>query len=412
MQDLRLAYDTLLNIYQNEAYAALEISKYLRYASNKGFITKIVYGVIEHDIEFDYYISKLCQKKPDSKIVLVLKMGMYQIKYLDAIPDYAAVSKTVDLAKEIGKKGVSGFVNAVLKKFISSDIELPKEETKALSIKYSVPEFIVKEYIASFGKAKTLDILERTEFEYEHFRVNLRKTTLEEVIKGLVQNNIYYILSENDSFFARNDKYMQDLYNCGKVTIQSVTSMIAALAVCPGENESILDLCAAPGGKTVYMSELANCHITACDIHPHRLELIEAYINRMGAQNIDLVLNDATILNNDFVEKFDRVLCDVPCSGLGVAHKKPDIYLNMTKDSLKELPEIQYKILDNASKYLKKDGINLVYSTCTLRQQENRDVVDRFLKVHKDFELLDDVLYMPDGSGQDGYYIALLIRKK
>ena len=414
MQELKIAYDTLLNIYQNEAYASLELSKQIKDINNKALVTKLVYGVLEHDIELDYYISKLCQKKPKNVIILVLKLGMYVIKYMDSIPDYAAVSNTVDLTKEIGKKEVSGFVNAVLKKFATTEIELPKDEIKSISIKYSVPEFIVREYIASFGKAKTLDILERTEFEYEHFRVNNTKTSMEDVIKDLIQNNIYYILDEDntDAFFAKNEKFMQDLYAAGKVTIQSKTSMFTARIVKAGNDENILDLCAAPGGKSVYMSQLSNCRITACDIHPHRLDLIKSYINRMGAKNIDVVLNDATILNESFIGKYDRVLCDVPCSGLGVAHKKPDIYLGMTKDSIKDLPNIQYKILDNASKYLKDNGVQtIVYSTCTTLKQENRNVIDRFLKVHKDFNLIEDMQILPDGSGQDGFYIAVLSRK-
>ena len=415
MQDLKLAFETLLNIYQNEAYASLTLSKGIKEAQNKAFVTKLIYGVLEYDIEFDYYISKLCQKRPNNKIVIILKMGMYQIDYMDSIPDYAAVSKCVDLTKEIGKKEVAGFVNATLKKFASTDIELPKDEIKALSIEYSVPEFIVREYIATFGKAKSLEIMEKTDFDYEHFRVNTQKYSMEELLKALITNNIYYILDNDnqDAIFAKNDKFMQDLYSAGKVTMQSKTSMLASRMMAPQDNEDILDLCSAPGGKAVYMAQISNAKITACDIHPHRIELIKSYINRMDAKNIDVVLNDALVVNDKFKNKFDRVLCDVPCSGLGVANKKPDIYLNMTRESIKDLPNIQYKILDNATKYLKNDGVGcIVYSTCTTLKQENQKVIERFLKVHSDFELVDEVQILPDGSGQDGFYIAKLMRKK
>ena len=416
MQNLKIAYDTLLKIYQNEAYASLELSKSVKDANiNKGFITKLVYGVIEHDIEFDYYISKLCKKKPNNKVVIILKMGMYQIKYMDGTPEYAVVSNLVDLTKEIGKRELSGFVNATLKRFITTKFEMPKDEIKALSVEYSVPEFIIREYITSFGKAKTLQIIDKSEFEYEHFRVNHSKIPADDVFKELIQNNIHYILDDDnkDSFFAKNDKLMQDLYAAGKVTIQSKTSMFASIAMAPHDNDQILDLCAAPGGKAVYMAQLANVNITACDIHPHRLDLIKSYVNRMDVKGIDIVLNDATVVNKDFIGKYDKVLCDVPCSGLGVVEKKPDIYLNMTKESLKDLPNLQFKILDNAAKYLKDDNSSfIVYSTCTTRKQENRDVIDRFLKVHKDFELLEDTQYLPDGAGLDGFYIATLKRHK
>ena len=276
MQDLKLTYETLLAIFQNEAYASIELSHGIKNAQNKGFVTKLIYGVLERNIEFDYYISKMCQKSPKINVAIILKMGMYQIKYMDGTPDYAIVNNLVDLTKKIGKKELSGFVNATLKRFISTKFEMPKEESKALSVEYSVPEFIVKEYLESFGKAKTLDILEKKEFECEHYRVNHSKLATDDVLKVLIQNNISYILDEDfkDAFYAKNDKIMQDLYAAGKVTVQSKTSMYATIAMAPHDNDEILDLCSAPGGKAVYMAQLANVKITACDIHPHRLELI------------------------------------------------------------------------------------------------------------------------------------------
>ena len=411
MQDLRLAYDTLLNVYQNGAYASLEISKNIENAQNKAFYTNLVYGAIERDIEFNYYINSMCQKKPKNAIIIVLKIGMYQIEYMDSIPAYAAVSKTVDLTKAIGKKENAGFVNAILKKFSNEKPALPKQNIDRLSVEFSTPKFIVDEYIKTYGLDKTKAMLLKSSFDLEHFRVNKAKCSYDELIKILKDKNEKYVESLDNAIYAKNDKTLQDLYSKGFVTVQSKTSMMTCEKLNPKDGDKILDLCSAPGGKSIYLSELANVEITSCDIHPHRLDLIQSYINRMGAKGISLELNDATKLNEKWLCHFDKVLCDVPCSGLGVQKKKPDIYLNMTKESIKDLPNIQYKILENASKYIKNDG-EIVYSTCTTLPQENQNVVKKFLENNKEFILVDEIQYLQDKDGQDGFYIAKLKRKQ
>ena len=203
---------------------------------------------------------------------------------------------------------------------------------------------------------------------------------------------------------------MHDLNSAGKVTIQSKTSMLTCEELHPDNGDQILDLCAAPGGKSVYMAELASCAVTACDIHPHRVELIESYKRRLGVENVKTLVHDATKENKAFIDKFDKVLCDVPCSGIGVANKKPDIYLNMTNESIKDLPNIQYKILNTAKLYVKKGGV-LVYSTCTTLPQENKDIIDKFLKENNDFEIVSQKQYLQDNEGIDGFYVAKMVRK-
>ena len=155
---------------------------------------------------------------------------------------------------------------------------------------------------------------------------------------------------------------------------------------------------------------MAKCEVTSCDIHPHRIELIESYRHRLGINNVVTKINDATKYNEAFSNAFDKVLCDVPCSGLGVAKKKPDIYLNMTKESISDLPKIQYQILDTAKNYVKQNGI-LVYSTCTTLPQENEEVIRKFLANNKNFELEFEKQYLQDDQGLDGFYIAKMVRK-
>lgn len=409
MSDLKLAYDILSSVYLDKAYASLELSKQIDKANKKEFVTSLVYGVIERDIELDYCITKLCAKKPKNALIIVLKLGMYQIKYMNSIPTYAAVSNTVDLCKEIKKQEVTGFVNATLKNFSSKTIDLPKDKYQRISVEYSAPVFIVKEYVEEYGDEKAKAMLSKTKFNFEHFRVT-KKFSYSELIKLLDENKIEYIKSLPNSVYAKNDKIMHDLYSAGKVTIQSKTSMLTCEEMAPQDGDRILDLCAAPGGKSVYMAELATCNVTACDIHPHRVELIESYKRRLGVENVTTKVLDATKENKAFFDKFDKVLCDVPCSGLGVAKKKPDIYLNMTKDSIKDLPNIQYKILNNAKSYVKVGGV-LMYSTCTTLPEENIDVITKFLSENSNFEKVFEKQYLQDEEGLDGFYICKMVRR-
>jgi len=408
MQDFELVYDILSNIFKEGAYASIELSKNLSKAVNKNFVTNLVYGELERDIEFDYYISRLCMKKPKKPIAIILKIGMYCLKYLNSIPAYAAVSNTVDLCSYANKRELKGFVNATLKRFASGEIDYPINEIERLSVEFSTPRFIVEEYIKAYGIEKTKAMLLKSKFPYEHFRIN-KTYSIEKLKQDLKKNKIKYIDSMDNAIFAKNDKFMHDLYSEGFVTIQSKTSMLVCEKMELNDGDKVLDLCAAPGGKSVYMSEIKDVKITSCDIHSHRLDLITSYVNRMKSEGITTCLNDATKVNNDFIDLFDKVLCDVPCSGLGVAKKKPDIYLNLTKEIVSGLPKIQYLILNNAKYYVKQGGI-LMYSTCTTLPQENEQVVDRFIKENKGFELIEMTQYLPIEDGIDGFFIAKLRR--
>jgi 16S rRNA (cytosine967-C5)-methyltransferase len=288
------------------------VLNYLLPDEQRAYVTKVVRGVCERNIEFDYIISK-CADKIKPAVMLIIKIGLYLLRYTDA-PDYAAVNDTVELAKSVGKGGIAGFVNAVLRK--SAEIDFPDKNNlvKYLSIKYSLPEWAVKNMINDYGAdtAEELAGALKEEKGLTHIRFRPGKEgglTLPDIKTDFgyyVTHNTLKRLNEirKNEFFAQN---LGSIYIC-----QAIKSLMP-------QAEKILDACAAPGGKSVLLSELyPAAQITACDIHPHRIKLTEGYIARAEAKNITALLNDATVCRKDFDGAFDIVLCDVPCSGFGV----------------------------------------------------------------------------------------------
>ncbi|MDE7192082.1 MAG: 16S rRNA (cytosine(967)-C(5))-methyltransferase RsmB [Clostridia bacterium] len=408
MNDLLMAFEVLLAIYKDGAYSNLELNKRVNGASNQAIVTRLVYGVLQKDVQLEYYLAKVASKRPPKTIAVLLKLGMYALTYINSIPRYAVVDSLVTICEKYGKRQLKGFVNSTLKNFDASKIALPNDRFEAMSVEASVPLWLVKTYCKQYGFDATREFLSVDTFTKEHIRPNLRKQTLEQ-LKGLLDaQNIAYEESLASGLFVDNIAYIKSLNERGMITYQSMTSMLAAQAMEVEDGEIVLDLCSAPGGKAVYMSELADVTITACDIHEHRLQLIRDYINRMGAKNITVQHNDGSIVASDFVGKFDRTLCDVPCSGLGVVGKKADVYLTASMDKCLQLAALQYEILCNASKYTKK---RIVYSTCTTLREENYNVVGRFVKENPAWQVVRSQQYLHDGKGQDGFFIAVLEKK-
>lgn len=409
MNGFAIACDILSKIYKEDAFGSIELNKRIGGASNQAVVTRLVYGVLQKDTELDYYISKLTSKRPGRSEAVLLKAGLYCLKYMDSFPDYAVVDETVEMCEKIGKRQLKGFVNGVLKSFIANGktVELPKDRIGLLSVETSVPSWLVKAYVKQYGYDKTKEFLSVGEFTKEHIRNNSRVWTLNQLKSSLDEHNIQYIESEAGGLFVDNTGYIKELNAQGKVTYQSMTSMLAVQALELKDGEKMLDACAAPGGKSVYARELADVDITACDIHEHRLDLIRAYAARMKTDGIKAVLCDAAEYNVGFDSEFDKILCDVPCSGLGVANKKPDIYLRASMQKVEELSKIQYAILSNVSRYLKSGG-RLVYSTCTTLREENYNIVGRFVKENPAWHIVRHKIYLPDGKGCDGFFIAVL----
>lgn len=410
-------YNILDNVLIKGAYSTLELSKDKDEETHRT-ITRIVYGVLDNNIKYDYYISQLVSSRPKNKIRIILKIGMYCIYHMNSMPAYAVVDNCVEMTRKIGKKETTGFINAVLKKAIDYKYSYPKDKKAYLSVFYSKPQFLVDYYIDRYGIVKAEEILSSKPYELEHIRYNSLKIDEKTFIKRLKENNIDYIKSKAGGFFVRNDKAIIEMFNQGIITYQSMTSMLVVQAMELRDNSKILDTCSAPGGKAVYMAELSpSSEVIACDIHPHRIELINKYTKRMGVNNVKALINDALTVNNDYIDLFDYVLCDVPCSGLGLINKKPDIMLNNSLSDIVKLSDMQYNILSVSSQYVKSGGV-LVYSTCTTIIDENEAVVNKFLQSNKAYRLdgirgqdgQAMVNYLPDNSGQDGYFIARMVR--
>lgn len=418
-KDFRLAYDILDKVFRDSAYSNVLLTEVLDKADNRALLTKLVYGTLEKNITLEYYICELCSTKPNKKIFTILKLGLYMQKFMDSIPSYVIVNEMVNLTSYIKKPELSGFVNATLKKAIDKEFTLPKDEKLAVSIQYSVPLWLVKCLFKQYKKDGAIKILSAESFDFEHIRVNNRKCDDTKLKRLMNELNIEHKDSGYGGYFVKNNKIVRELFDKGLITYQSPSSMLAVKACGVKDGDSCLDMCASPGGKSVYLSEFAqNSTIISCDIYPNRVDKIQQYATRMGANNIYPKIMDGSVFCDDFANKFDLVLCDSPCSGFGVAHKKPDIYLNKSYDDIVKLSEIQYKLLNNAINYAKVGG-HIVYSTCTILREENYNIVGRILKERQDVKLekiafgIENEGYiqlLPDGKGLDGFFIARLIK--
>lgn len=405
------SYQILNKVYSEKKFVKQAINETFIEELNRSITVKICYGVLDKDIELSYYIKSLAPKTPKLVIRTILKISMYAVKYLQK-KDYFVVKNAVELTKKLGKDGASGFVNAFLRKFLSTEITLPDDETERLSVEYSYPEFAVKRLIGDYGKDKAIKIIsavppENTLCFYEtDGKDYLTKLGVE--YSDTPFKNVFTVKN-----FKRNADYDKGVY-----TYQALGSVAICEIVEPCE--SLLDCCAAPGGKSVRLSYKIK-NITSFDVYAHRVELINDYAFRMKRDNICAVLNDATVYDPTLNSNFDAVLCDAPCSGLGVAGDDPDIKINRTEENVFELCALQQKILGTVCNYVKPGGY-LYYSTCSVFKDENIGAVEKFLKAHNNFciEKINSALnhvdfngtnaFLPDITQGNGFYVAKLKR--
>ena len=283
----------------------------------------------------------------------------------------------MELVKKLGKGGTSGFVNAILRKYIKTEIPLPTDETERLSVKYSLPIFAVKRLLQDYGKEEAEALFE-TQSERTAVRFNVNSDG-EKYLEDRRWN--FEKTPFSNTFFVKGFKRDED-FDKGVYTFQSIGSV----AICDliGGGEKLFDACAAPGGKSVNLADKF-ASVVSQELHPHRVELIKEYAERMGKNNVFAVSGDSSVFNPEYEGKFDAVLCDVPCSGYGVTGDNPDIKLRRTDDDVKSLVNTQRKILETCSKYV-KDGGSLYYSTCSIFKAENEENCIDFLKKHSEFE--------------------------
>ena len=439
MNAREIAYKVLLDVEKNKNYSNMSINKHFKDVrlsnQDRGLATEIIYGVIENKYYIDYMIDKLSKVKTNKMEIYVktlLRMGIYQIMFLNSISDYAAVNETVNLAKKKNSK-ISGFINGILRNVIRQketigDIKT-KDDVDYLSIKYSYDKWMIRNWMIHFGKEFTEELLEaNNERPSIYLRTNTLKITRDELIKKLEEQNIkaskVNVVDEAIKVEHLKDIENNILYKEGLFTVQDISSMLVGKVMNPKENSLVLDVCSAPGGKSTHLATLMKNtgQVVSRDIYDHKLKLINASCKRLGLKNVDVQEYDGMKLDNDSIGKFDYVLADVPCSGLGIIRRKPEIKYK-EKEEFRDLPPIQKKILENASKYVKVGG-TLIYSTCTIQDSENIDVVKEFLEKNKNFELvpieevrvdLDNqekgfMKIYPNVHDMDGFFISKLIR--
>ena len=405
-------YTILNKVYSDKTYVKQAINSTIIEEKNRSATIKTVYGVLDKDIELSYYLRCLADKSPKLAIRTILKISMYVLKYLHK-KEYAVVQNAVELTKKLGKTGASGFVNAFLRKFIKSDIQLPTDKIENLSVQYSFPPFAVKHLLKDYGEERTESILSANEERNTLFfpQINGEQYLKENNVKHQKTPFEKAFLVEN---FVRNEHFDKGIY-----TFQSLGSVAICDLIEPCEK--LLDCCAAPGGKSVNLSYKCG-EVYSWDIHEHRVGLINDYARRMGRTNITTCVKDSKIYEKQYKEYFDVVLCDAPCSGLGVTNENPDIKLNRQEENVIELNKEQLAILNNVSKYVKVGGY-LYYSTCSILKRENIDIVKRFLKENENYEICNinsklthedfdgTNAFLPDVSWGAGFYVAKLKRK-
>lgn len=427
----RVAFDILNTIFNDEAYANLALDEALQKANltelDKNLVTALVYGTVSKKLTLEWYLQPFV-KKTKKWVKNLLLMTLYQMIYLDKIPTSAAVDEAVKVAKKQGDARIGGFVNAVLRNF--SRTPLPSFDeihsmTKRLSIQYSLPEFLVKKLCQQFGETRAQRILVSLEQPSKaSARVNLNLTTRQKMLDQFDEA----VKSEISSvgIVAQHGKFAQtNAFKAGEITIQDESSQLVAPQMELTGEEQVLDACAAPGGKTTHLATyLTTGQITALDLYDHKLALIKQNARRQ--QVLDKISTqkwDARQIFEHFgAERFDRILVDAPCSGIGLIRRKPDIRYRKETTDFENLQKIQLEILSSASKSLKKSGI-MVYSTCTIFDEENFSVVEKFLENHQDFEqvaithekpelITKGCLFLtPEMYGTDGFFIAKFRKK-
>lgn len=410
-----IVLDMLLQVIDGEEFSHRVLGRTLRYYQDRdkqerAFISRLFIGTIKRYLTLDYVIeqfSSLPVRRMKPLIRNLLRLSAYQLLFMESIPASAVCNEAVKLSKKRGFTALSGFVNANLRNIARmGDIKYPDKAIKVteyLSTRYSAPIWLVDMLLEQYDTALVETMLEASLRENDiTIRCNRMKTTPEELKERLIGEGVTVIGHPylKEAFVIKDFDYLEglDAFNEGLFTIQDVSSMLVGEVSSAGSEDYVVDVCAAPGGKALHIAEKAG-RVSARDLTELKIKLIEENILRMGIQNVETKVWDATNIDTDIIDKADIVIADLPCSGLGVLGKKYDIKYKLTQNQQKDLVELQRKILSVVSKYVKPDGI-LIYSTCTVNRYENIENMEWFLANH-DFtsESLDD--YLPKALHSD-----------
>jgi 16S rRNA (cytosine967-C5)-methyltransferase len=417
----KTAYYTLADIESKRSYSNIALNHQIICGKpqSPAFVRELVYGVLENKMLLDYFIDHLVptgSAKLRTSDRIVLRMGLYQLGYMDSVPEYAAVNECVNLAKRFCR-GREGFINATLRAYITNKdkIDLPdrdEDEIRYLSIKYSYEPWIIELWLNQYDIEFVEELLKAGNATPDVvIRANWLRIVREDLIKRLeemgctVESGKLY----EDALHVKNGGALIDskLYKHGMFSIQDEASMLTAAMIDPKHGELIMDVCAAPGGKALAIAERMDNKgkIIASDIYIRKLGIINKEAQRLGVTIIETRSWDATKVDSEMVEKADRVLVDVPCSGLGVIRRKPEIKYKKRTSEMDSLPTKQLQLLSASSKYVKPGGV-LVYSTCTINPEENQKVIAEFLKKNPSFAKEEAVQLMPNVNGTDGFFIC------
>lgn len=438
-----VAVEILLQIEKNQAYSNLllntMIKKHKVNEKDIGLLTEIVYGTIQRRDTLDYFLANYIKKakKLELWVKILLRVSLYQMVYLDRVPDRAVLYEAVEIAKKRGHKGIASLVNGVLRSIQREglpDLNEISNENERLAIRTSHPLWLVDKWVKQFGFSETEKMCEANLIPpSQTARVNQIKVGVNDLIEQLNANDIPVErgdLSEDAIKGLKGNLALTEAFTEGNLTIQDESSMLVARALNPQPGEMILDACAAPGGKSTHIAERMQGSgiVHSLDLHEHKVKLIKQQADRLGLNNIQAEALDSRKASEKFQpESFDRILVDAPCSGFGVLRRKPDIKYTKTSEDIERLAKLQLEILQEVAPLLKKDGV-LVYSTCTIDKEENSDVVEAFLANHQEFSRVESVnAYLPEKIrpyinkgevqilphyfGTDGFYIASLRKK-
>lgn len=429
VNDRELILEILLAVTRDGEYShialrnVLENYQYLD-KSERAFITRVTEGTLERMIELDYIINQFSKTKVNKMkpvIRTIIRSAVYQLKYMDSVPDSAVCNEAVKLAGKRGFSGLKGFVNGVLRN-ISRNLDNVKYSDKSdtvkwLSVMYSMPEWIITEWLKNYDCEMVEKMLQAFLAERPTtIRCNLSQISRDELAEELKKEGVKVRLCDtvDSALFISGYDYLRALesFRAGHFQVQDISSMEVAEWADPKEDEYIIDVCAAPGGKSLHLADklTGKGHVEARDLTPYKVDLIRDNIARMGIDNIEAVCQDATVYDEASEKKADILIADLPCSGLGVLGKKTDLKYKMNPDTQEELVHLQREILSVVHRYVKSGG-KLLYSTCTIHRAENQENAAWFAEQYPEFELVRERQFLPGVDDSDGFYIAEFVRK-
>jgi len=403
----RIALEVLYKIEVKNAYSRValdsELSSQELSKEDRALVTELVYGVIRHLNTLDWVLNtyNLKQKTEDFSPYVrnILRLGAYQLMYLDRIPAYAAINESVEISKEFGHTGIVSLVNAVLRAIENNvkEIHYPDQQknlSQYLSIVYSHPQWLITRWLSRLGEKETIELCEiNNQAPPLSIRTNTLKTTREELIPILEEENLKVEVSSVTPGGLKIKDFVSltqlESFRRGLFTVQGESSQLISYILAPKPGETVLDACAAPGGKTTHIAEFMENtgSIIALDIRKPRLEMIKENCMRLGVTNVKAELLDATKVSSLYSKKGDRCLVDAPCSSLGIIQSQPEVRWNRDyRETLVKMPQVQYAILDEVSLCVKPKGV-LVYAVCSLEPEEGEKIIEKFLKERPLFHL-------------------------